>query len=69
VLEREQIVAGDTGDVAILIARAKDEHGQPLFTIEDEPKLKRAASFHVINRIAMALFALPALDGETALKN
>ncbi len=69
IVEREQILAADNSDVSIMIARAKDENGNPLFSVEDEPVLRRAASFHVINRIATVLFALPSLTVEGAAKN
>lgn len=56
--------------LALLVAKALDDQGAKLFTIEDEPKLKRAASSHVIQRIAMLIMSLPkAATAEDARKN
>lgn len=68
-LEREQILAGDTGDQWIMISKALDAEGRPLFSADDERSLIEGASFHVINRIARTMFSLPQLDAETDRKN
>ena len=41
-----------TASVETLIMLAKDENGEPLFTLEDKPKLMRAASPDVVGRVA-----------------
>jgi hypothetical protein len=69
IIERERLLAGEMSDTAVLIARALDDKGQKLFAIEDEPVLRRAVSFHVINRIAIAISSLPPLTVEDARKN
>jgi len=63
VKEREQIsrksatMGGDI-DIEILMLKALDADGKPLFTLEDKPKLRMCASA-VISRVAGEMIALP----------
>lgn len=42
----------DRTDVDIMVSMARDDAGQPMFTLEDKPKLKVAADAAIITRIA-----------------
>lgn len=69
--EREALFRGGdlklTGYADVLIRKAMDEQGNPLFTLEDAPKLRGFVESGVIQRIAYAILAAPTI--EDAEKN
>lgn len=68
IAERNRIYKGSTGDndyttlVNILIVKAQDKDGKPLFTKADTPKLLTKADSAVVTRIAAAIMAGPKAD-------
>ena len=46
---------GDLKLITALIEVAKDADGNPLFTLEDKPKLKRVATLDVLSRVVAEL--------------
>lgn len=63
IAERNRIYKGSRGDndystlVRIVIVKAQDASGSPLFTVADEPKLLNHADSAVITRIAAAIMS------------
>lgn len=48
--------------VALVVEKALDADGKRLFSIEDKPRLKRAASSHILMRIALAMLDAPTVE-------
>ena len=51
-----------TGFVEVLVRKAEDESGEPLFDKGDKPKLARRAKAHVLKRVALAIMASETLE-------
>lgn len=50
------------GDVHVLIEKARDAEGKPLFTIADKPLLLMDVSWHVVAGLALLMCARPSVD-------
>ncbi len=55
------------GFVEVLVRKALDAEGHPVFSVEDKPRLRRAADASVIKRVAMEIMA--SITTEDAEKN
>lgn len=57
--ERERIFRGGelklTGYADVLVKKALDEQGEPMFTLEDAPKLRNSVESGVVQRIALQI--------------
>lgn len=54
--------------IEALVLKARDSDGQPLFTIEDKPTLRRRAAPDVVERVASEIMA-PYISEDDAKKN
>lgn len=74
IAERNRIYKGNKGDndfdtiINILIVKAQDETGKPLFTIADRPALLNKADASVIAKVAAHIMGADAPNSEE-LKN
>ena len=64
IAEREKLTAksGSDLDLEVLLLKAKDEAGKPLFTIEDKMILRSAGVSGVIQRVSLAITAVPTVE-------
>ena len=65
--ERKQIArrsGGDTYEAAAygLITKAKDKEGNPLFTLDDKPKLMKSVDSSIIERIYLQMNAAKSVE-------
>lgn len=64
--EREKLFAGGelklTSYADVLVAKALDQEGNKMFTLEDAPKLRNHVESGIIQRIALQILATPRLE-------
>jgi hypothetical protein len=63
--ERDEMRDGDMlGDVDVVIRKAQDIEGKPLFKAEDKLKMQKAGAANVLNRLARMMLSGDAITAE-----